>query len=124
MDLAWVDRPFGESAVPAVAFYPDHLLCSVCDLELEGQPRHANIGEMIDLPDAEPDIPEPDEDWLRGRWSISDTAGCTRESIPGVWELRCSWRTPWLPSAVTRPSRGRASRGVGARSSDTQTAFV
>jgi hypothetical protein len=64
-DLDTIDTPYGEAGRPVVVFYPNFLRCSACDLELHGEAlHHTDIEEMIELPDAEPDIPEPDLDWL------------------------------------------------------------
>jgi hypothetical protein len=65
-DLAWIDTPYGEASEPTVVLYPDMFHCSVCDLDLrDDELEHAGIEPMIELPDAEPDIPDPDPDWIR-----------------------------------------------------------
>lgn len=65
-DLQFMDTPYGETSVPTVMFYPGMLACTVCGLELVGDGlRYVGIDDMIELPEAEPDIPEPGEDWIR-----------------------------------------------------------
>jgi hypothetical protein len=65
-DLAYFDTPCGEAAKAIVVFNPLMFHCSVCDLDLnDDELQQAGIEDLIEPPDAEPDIPEPDEDWLR-----------------------------------------------------------
>jgi hypothetical protein len=64
-DLAFEYTLDSEERIPVVVLYPDRFRCTVCDLSLDGDElEHAGIEDTIELPDAEPDIPEPDQDWL------------------------------------------------------------